>query len=389
MRAGKLVFAQVMAHLPLHELRRCVGRYHGHHKVKRFSCLDQFLCMAFAQLTYRESLRDIETCLRAQSSKLYHMGFRAHIARSTLAKANEVRDWRIHADLAQALIRIARRLYAGDDFGVELEQTVYALDSTLIDLTLSVFPWAPYLYSRAAIKLHTLLDLRGPIPGFIHISDSKLADVHVLDLLIPEPGAVYVMDRGYLDFARLHALHAAGAIFVIRDRANTKFRRRYSHRVDRASGLICDQTIVLCGQYTGQTYPAPLRRIRYRDPETAQTLVLLTNSRTIPANSITELYRRRWQIELFFKWIKQHLRIKAFYGISENAVRTQIWIAVAVYVLVAIVKKRLDLNASLYTILQVLSLTCFEKTPIAQLVPTPVPISDRSIPHNQLELFTD
>lgn len=389
MHAGKLVFAQVMAHLPLHELRRCVARYHGHHKVKRFSCLDQFLCMAFAQLTYRESLRDIETCLRAQSAKLYHMGFRAHIARSTLAKANEVRDWRIHADFAQALIRIARRLYAGDDFGVELEQTVYALDSTLIDLTLSVFPWAPYLYSRAAVKLHTLLDLRGPIPSFIHISDSKLADVHVLDLLIPEPGAVYVMDRGYLDFARLHALNSAGAIFVIRDRANTKFRRRYSHRVDRTSGLICDQTIVLCGQYTGQTYPAPLRRIRYRDSETGQTLVLLTNSQTIPANSVTELYRRRWQIELFFKWIKQHLRIKAFYGVSENAVRTQIWVALAVYVLVAIVKKRLALDASLYTIMQVLSLTCFEKTPIAQLVPTPAPTSDHSIPHNQLELFTN
>jgi hypothetical protein len=384
---GKLVFAQVMAHLPLQELRRCVARYRGHRKVKRFSCLDQFLCMAFAQLTYRESLRDIETCLRAQRAKLYHMGFRAHIARSTLAKANEVRDWRIHADFAQALIRIARRLYAGEEFGVELEQTVYALDSTLIDLTLSVFPWAPYLYSRAAIKMHTLLDLRGPIPSFIHISNSKMADVHVLDLLIPEPGAIYVMDRGYLSFIRLHALHAAGAIFVIRDRANTKFRRRYSHPVDRASGLICDQTIVLDGQYTGETYPEPLRRIRYRDPETAKPLVFLTNSRTLPAITVAELYRRRWQIELFFKWIKQHLRIKAFYGTSENAVRTQIWIAVAVYVLVAIVKKRLNLDASLYTILQVLSLTSFEKTPIDQLLASAIITADQNLYDNQLNLF--
>lgn len=389
MHTGKLVFAQVMAHLPLHELRRCVARYRGHYKVKRFSCLDQFLCMAFAQLTYRESLRDIETCLHAQHAKLYHMGFRAHVARSTLAKANEVRDWRIHADFAQALIRIARRLYAGEEFGVELEQTVYALDSTLIDLTLSVFPWAPYLYSRAAIKLHTLLDLRGPIPSFIHISDSKMADVYVLDLLIPEPGAIYVMDRGYLSFIRLHALHKAGAVFVIRDRANTKFRRRYSHPVDRATGLICDQTILLNGQYTGETYPEPLRRIRYRDPETAKTLVFLTNSRTLPAITVAQLYRRRWQIELFFKWIKQHLRIKAFYGTSENAVRTQIWIAVAVYVLVAIVKKRLALHASLYTILQVLSLTSFEKTPIDQLLAKPTIDAHRNDVDIQLNLFAN
>jgi len=389
MHAGKLVFAQVMAHLPLHEFRRCVARYHGHHKVKRFSCLDQFLCMAFAQLTYRESLRDIETCLRAQRAKLYHMGFRAPIARSTLAKANEVRDWRIHADFAQALIRLARRLYAGEELGVDLDQTVYALDSTLIDLTLSVFPWAPYLYSRAAIKLHTLLDLRGPIPSFIHISDSRLADVYVLDLLIPEPGAVYVMDRGYLSFERLHTPQRAGALFVIRDRANTQFRRRYSRPVDRASGLICDQIIVLCGQYTGEAYPEPLRRIRYRDPDSGQTLVFLTNSRSLPAASVAALYRQRWQIELFFKWIKQHLRIKAFYGTSQNAVRTQIWIAIAVYVLVALIKKRLGLSASLYTILQVLSLTTFEKTPLHQLFADPNRASQLDLPDNELKLLIE
>jgi hypothetical protein len=388
MYTGKLVFAQVTEHLPLHALRRCVARYRGEHKVKRFSCLDQFLCMAFAQLTYRESLRDVETCLRAQASKLYHMGFRSRVSRNTLANANRVRDWRIYADFAQSLIRIARRLYAEDEFGLELAETVYALDSTLISLTLSVFPWAPYLHSKAAIKLHTLLDLRGPIPSFIHITDARYADVHVLDLLLPEPGAIYVMDRGYLNFARLYALHRAGAIFVVRDRANTKFRRRYSHRVERASGLICDQTIVLAGAYSGETYPEPLRRIKLRDPERRKSLVFLTNAHTLPATTVAELYRRRWQIELFFKWIKQHLRIKAFFGTSQNAVCTQIWIAVSVYLLVAIIKKRLDLDASLYTILQVLSVTAFEKTPLHQLLAETVPSPPPTHSPNQLELFT-
>lgn len=387
MHTGKFVFAQIIDHLPLHSFRRCVRRYRGHYKVQSFSCLDQYLCMVFAQLTYRESLRDIEVCLRAQQSKLYHMGIRGRVSRSTLADANETRDWRIYADFAQGLIRVARQLYASDDFGVDLEQTVYALDSTMIDLTLSVFPWAPYQRSKAAIKLHTLLDLRGPIPSFIHISDSKLADVHVLDLLIPEPGAIYVMDRGYINFERLYALHQSGAVFVVRDRANTKFRRRYSHAVDRTSGLLCDQTIVLTGQYTGRTYPETLRRIRLREPQRAKHVVLLTNNRDLPAGTIAELYRCRWQIELFFKWIKQHLRIKAFYGTSENAVRTQIWIAVSVYVLIAIIKKKLKLETSLYTLLQILSLTVFDKTPLPQVL-SQTEYTDHHNQHDkQLKLF--
>jgi len=388
MYAGKLVFAQVMDHLPLHTFRRCVARYRGDRKVKDFTCLDQYLCMAFAQLTYRESLRDIEACLRAQSSKLYHMGIGSQVSRNTLSNANQVRDWRIHADFAQALITIARRLYAEDDFGVELAQTVYALDSTTIDLCLSVFPWAKFQKTKAAVKLHTLLDLRGPIPSFIHITDGKGADVHVLDLLVPEPGAFYVMDRGYIDFGRLFALHRAGAFFVIRARANTRFRRLYSRPSDRAAGLLCDQIIVLDGVYSGTTYPEKLRRIRYRDAETAKTLVFLTNDFALPAAVIAQLYRCRWQVELFFKWIKQHLRIKAFYGTSENAVRTQIWIAVSVYVLIAIVRKRLGLQASLYTILQVLSLTAFEKTPINQLFHDAAHDSHGLTIANQLELFT-
>jgi hypothetical protein len=387
MYAGKLVFAQLTDHLPLHTFRRCVARYRGEHKVKSFSCLDQFLCMTFAQLTYRESLRDIETCLRAQRSKLFHMGIRGSVARSTLAQANHVRDWRIYADFAQALINIARRLYANDEFGVELDETVYALDSTLIDLTLSVFPWAPHQRSRAGIKLHTLLDLRGPIPSFIHITGARTSDVAILDVLIPEPGAVYIMDRGYVDFARLHALHQAGAIFVIRDRANTKFRRRYSHPVDREQGLICDQTIVLCGQYTGETYPRPLRRVKYHDADNDMILVFLTNNFELPATTVAALYKHRWQIELFFKWIKQHLRIKAFYGTSENAVRTQVWIAISVYVLVAIIRKRLALDVSLYTILQVLTLTQFEKTPLSQLLATSALTHDIIDSPNQLTLF--
>jgi Domain of unknown function (DUF4372)/Transposase DDE domain len=389
MYAGKLVFAQVMDHLPLHRLRRCVARYHGEHKVKRFSCLDQFLCMAFAQLTYRESLREVEICLRAQRAKLYHMGFRSVVARNTLANANRVRDWRIYADFAQALIQIARRLYADDALGLELEQTVYALDSTLIDLTLSVFPWAPYQGSRAVVQLHTLLDLRGPIPSFIHITAGQSGEAAVLDLLLPEPGAIYIMDRGYIDFARLYALHKARAIFVIRDRASTRFRRRYSHPVDRSTGLICDQTILFTGANSAPGYPEPLRRVKVRDPERAQTLVLLTNNTELPAATIAELYRCRWQIELFFRWIKQHLRIKAFYGVSENAVRTQIWIAVSVYVLVAILKKRLALDASLYTILQILSLTPFEKTPLDQILASAARAETDLHAPNQLDLFAE
>jgi hypothetical protein len=388
MHAGKLVFAQVMDHLPLKRFHNCVARYRGEHKVKRFSCLDQFLCMAFAQLTYRESLREVEVCLRAQRAKLYHMGFRSVVARNTLANANRMRDWRIYADFTQVLIQHARRLYAGDAFGVELDQTVYALDSTLIDLTLSVFPWAPYQQSKAALQLHTLLDLRGPIPSFIHITAGAIGEASVLDLLVPEPGAIYIMDRGYIDFARLYALHKARAIFVVRDRATTRFHRRYSHPVDRSTGLICDQTIVFTGANSRRAYPEPARRIKVRIPERAETLVLLTNHVDLPATTIAELYRCRWQIELFFKWIKQHLRIKTFYGVSENAVRTQIWIAVAVYVLVAILKKRLAIDVSLYTILQILSLTPFEKLPLDQLLANSANAQTTSSPTNQLELFT-
>jgi hypothetical protein len=326
MYSGKLVFAQLMDHLPAQTLRRCVRRYRGHHKVKRFSCLDQYRCMAFAQLTYRESLRDIEACLRAQQSKLYHMGIRAAVARSTLADANQMRDWRIYADFAQSLIHVARRLYAKDNFGAELEHTVYALDSTTIDLCLSLFPWARFQRTKGAVKLHTLLDLRGPIPTFIHISDGKQSDVSVLDLLLPEAGAIYIMDRGYLHFERLHILHQAGAFFVTRAKSDTQFRRLYSHPIEKSTGILCDQTIVLTGVYTGSTYPEKLRRIKYRDPVTGKILVFLSNNFVLPALIIAKLYRCRWQVELFFKWIKQHLRIKAFYGTSENAVRTQIWI---------------------------------------------------------------
>ncbi len=387
MNQGKLVFAQITQHLPLTTLRRCVARYGGEHKVKSFSCLDQYLCMAFAQLTFRESLRDIEACLRAQIAKLYHLGIRGRVSRSTLADANEVRDWRIYAEFAQRLIGIARRLYIDEPFGVELKETVYALDSTTIDLCLSVFAWAPFRSTKAAIKLHTLLDLRGNIPSFIHISDGKWHDVNVLDYLLPEPGAFYVMDRGYLDFARLYRFHQAGSFFVTRAKSNLKAQRRYSHPVDRSAGLICDQTVTLSVFYSRQGFDAPLRRIRFKDPETSKTLVFLTNNFALPALTITQLYRQRWQIELFFKWIKQHLRIKAFFGISENAVKTKIWIAVSVYVLVAIVKKRLHLRASLYEILQILSLTMFEQMPLDQLLSKN--IHDQSAPDsmNQLNLF--
>ena len=387
MNSGSLVFAQVTRYLPLTTFRRCVARYGGTHKVKTFSCLDQYLCMAFAQLTYRESLRDIEACLRAQQSKLYHMGINSWVSRSTLADANESRDWRIYADFAQSLIAIARRLYAEEPFGVDLKETVYALDASTIDLCLSVFPWAPFRSTKAAIKLHTLLDLRGNIPSFIHISDGKLHDVNVLDLLLPEPGAFYIMDRGYIDFDRLYQLHQAKSFFVTRAKSNLKAQRRYSHPVDRSTGLICDQTIVLTGFYSKQDFDTTLRRVRFKDPTTGKRLVFLTNNFTLPALTIADLYRCRWQVELFFKWIKQHLRIKVFFGTSENAVKTQIWIAVSVYVLVAIVKKRLNLSASLYEILQILSLTMFERIPLDQLLGKIVSEHIDSMSSNQLVLF--
>ena len=387
MHQGHYVFAQLMQHLPLTTFRRCVARYDGERRVKRFSCLDQYLCLAFAQLTWRESLRDIEACLRAQSSKLYHLGFRSTIARNTLANANAVRDWRIYADFAQHLIGIARRLYADEPLAIELNDTVYALDSTTIDLCLSVFPWAPFRSTKPAVKMHTLLDLRGNIPSFIFISNGKMHDVNILDDLLPEAGAFYIMDRGYLDFERLARLDDAGSFFVTRGKSNLKAKRRYSHPVDRSSGLVCDQTVILTGFYSRQGFDRPLRRIKFNDPETDKRLVFLTNNFAQPALTITKLYKCRWQIELFFKWIKQHLRIKVFFGTSENAVKSQIWIAVSVYVLVAIVRKRLALSASLYEILQILSLTLFEKTPVNQLFDDgphqKAPIQN----DNQLKLF--
>jgi len=376
-----------MDYLPLHTFRRCVQRYQGNHKVRHFSCLDQYLSMAFAQLTYRESLRDIEACLRAQRNKLYHMGIRSNISRNTLANANKVRDWRIYAEFAHSLINTARTLYVNDDFGVELDQTVYALDSTTIDLCLSVFPWAKFRGAKAAIKLHTLLDLRGSIPSFIHISDGKLHDVNVLDHLIPEPGAFYVMDRGYLDFKRLHQLHQYAAFFVIRAKSNLQCRRLYSHPVQKRTGLRCDQTVVLTGFYPSQHYPGKLRRIKYHDTVTDKTLIFLTNNFLLPPLTIAKLYRCRWQVELFFKWIKQHLRIKSFFGTTENAVKTQIWIAVSVYVLVAIVKKRLGLDLSLYTILQILSVTIFERMPLIQTLNESHCKTEKPDFSNQLNLF--
>jgi hypothetical protein len=384
---GRTIFAQVMDFLPLSEFRACVARYQGDYKVRGFSCLDQFLCLAFAQLTYRESLRDIETCLRAMQPKLYHMGIRGRVARSTLADANETRDWRIVADFAQVLIGVAKPLYAGDPFGVDLQATVYAFDSTTIDLCLALFPWARFRQHKGAIKLHTLLDLRGNIPEVVYISDGKLADIKALDWLGLVAGAYYVLDRGYLDFGRLFEFQQAGAFFVTRAKANLQYARRYSHPVDKTTGLRCDQTIVLTGPKTATRYPLPLRRIRYTDPETGKRLVFLTNDFTLPPLTIAHLYQTRWQVELFFKWIKQHLRIKAFYGTSANAVKTQVWVAVSVYVLVAILKKRLGLPQSLYTLLQVLSVTLFENVPIHQalaLLPDTIPEGELC---NQLSLF--
>jgi len=366
MNSGQTIFSQLMEFLPTYEFRQCVKCYNGNYKVKSFSCWDQFLSMAFAQLTYRESLRDIQACLRVAQNKLYHMGFRGKISRNTLANANQVRDWRIYADFAQVLINIARPLYAKDNFGLELEQTVYALDSTIIDLCLSLFPWATFRKRKGAIKLHTLLDLHGSIPTMIFITHGKIHDVKILDNLLIEPGAIYVMDRGYMDFARLHKIQRSSAFFVTRAKKNFDFKRLYSHDVSKDTGIQCDQTIVLMGFYSKKDYPEKLRRIRLLDPETEKRLIFLTNNFKLPAKTITDLYRSRWQVELFFKWIKQHLRIKAFYGTSENAVKTQIWIAISVYVLVAIVKKQMKLDLSLYTILQILSVSLFEKVPLYQ-----------------------
>jgi hypothetical protein len=386
---GQYVFSQLMDHMPLTTFRRCVARYDGERKVKHFSCLDQFRCLAFAQLTWRESLRDIEACLNAQASKLYRLGFRAsRIARNTMSNANAARDWRIYADFAQHLIGMARELYAGDTLpDLEGLDTVYALDSSTIDLCLSVFSWAPFRSTKAAIKLHTLLDLRGSIPSFIFISDGKMHDVNILDHLVLEPGAFYIMDRGYVDYERLAKLDDAGSFFVTRAKANMKARRRYSHPVDRTTGLICDQTVVLTGFYARQDFPRPLRRVKFNDPETGKRLVFLSNNFTLPAMTIAKLYKYRWKVELFFKWIKQHLRIKAFFGETENAVKTQIWSAVCVYVLVAIVKKRLAIKASLYEMLQILSLTLFEKTQLLHLF-VDIPCENPGAPaDNQLTLF--
>jgi hypothetical protein len=366
MHAGRIVFAQLIDHLPPYEFHKCVERYHGNSKLRGFSCLDQFLCLAFAQLTFRESLRDIEACLRSVPSKLYHMGFRGKVSRSTLADANEAHDWRIFADFAQVLIHIARPIYANESLGFDRDNTVYALDSTTIDLCLSVFPWARFRAKKAAIKMHTLLDLRGPIPTFIEVSEGKRHDVNILDAIVPEPGSFYVMDRAYVDFKRLHVFHEGGAFFVTRTKKGIQFQRRCSHDIDVSTGLRSDHTVVLAASASRKHYPDPLRRIRFHDSEQNRFLRFLTNNFDLPAITVCLLYKSRWQVELFFKWIKQHLRIKAFYGYSENAVKTQIWIAVSVYVLVAIIKKRLALQGSLHEILQVLSVTLFEQVPILQ-----------------------
>ena len=387
MHSGKLVFAQLMAHLPLHTFRQCVAKYPSHYPTLTFSHLDQFLCLAFAQLTYRESLRDIETCLRAHQAKLYHLGIRGYIAKSTLADANESRNWRIYQDFALSQIKLARKLYSQDSFAVELEQTVYALDTTTIDLCLSVFPWARFRQAKAAVKMHTLLDLRGNIPTFIHISDGKMHEVNVLDILIPEAGSFYIMDRGFTDFARWFTLHQAQAFFVTRGKSNLLFHRVYSRGVDKTTGLRCDQTISLTAPKACKDYPQHLRRIKFYDAEHDRHLVFLTNNFDLPALTITQLYRCRWQVELFFKWIKQHLRIKKFYGTTENAVKTQIWIAVTVYVLVTIMKKRPNTEASLYIILQILILILLEKTLLDQLLKNMEPQIDTPQDNNQMNLF--
>lgn len=387
MNAGSTIFTQLMAHASRFALDRCIQRYRGNHRVRRFSCRDQFLVMAFAQLTFRESLRDIEVSLGAVPERLYHLGIRRPVSRSTLAEANEKRNWRIYADFAHLLIAEARRLYSGEPEVLDLDQTVYALDATTIDLCLALFPWARFRRRKGAIKLHTLLDLNGSIPTVVTITPGNVHEVKILDHLLPEPGAIYVMDRGYTDFRRLHRLHQAGAFFVIRGRRDLDFQRRYSRPVDRSTGLLCDQTIVLQGPLSSKKYPDPLRRVRLRDLTTGRPITLLTNDFHLSARTIGELYRSRWQVEIFFKWIKQHLRIKAFYGTSENAVKTQIWIAVSIYVLVAIVKKRLKLDYDLYTLLQILSLSLFEKTQLERALSKPNSGSEEQLNHNQLQLF--
>lgn len=376
-----------MDHLPIQDFRRCVDRYGGNLRTRTFSCWDQFLCMAFAQLTYRESLRDIVACLRSLQGRLYHMGIRGTVSRSTLAEANEHRDWRIYADFAQVLIREARTLYAGDTLSVDLDSTVYALDSSIIDLCMSLFPWAKYKSTQHGLKMHTLLDLRGNIPVFIRITPAQVHDVNILDQLMPEAGAFYVMDRGYLDYRRLYRWTLAGAFFVTRARRKFRLKRIYSHPVDKTTGVQCDQTVALVSFYPAQSYPTHLRRIRYFDDQRHKRLVFLTNNFDLKVKTIADLYRCRWQVELFFKWIKQHLRIKAFYGTSENAVKTQIWIAVCTYLLVAIVRKRLSPEANLYTFLQVLSVTILEKTPIMQAFSDAGCRNEGGGDHKQLLLF--
>jgi transposase len=387
MNAGRTVFSQLIEFLPHQEFQKCVGRYAGDRYLKNLSCWDQYLAMAFAQLTYRESLRDIEACLGSVSGKLYHMGFRGKVARSTLADANELRDWRIYADFAQVLIGIARPLYAHDPIGVDLDQSLYALDSTTIDLCLLLFPWAKFRTHKAAVKMHTLLDLHGNIPTFIRITDGKVHDVNILDEIMPEAGAFYVMDRGYIDFERLFVLTLSSAFFVVRTKSNVLLERRYSHAVDKSTGVRSDQTVILSSFQSASAYSDPLRRVSYYDAVTGKRLKFLTNNFALPALTIAQIYKSRWQVELFFKWIKQHLRIKKFYGTSENAVKTQIWIAVSVYVLVAIVRKRLGLEASLYQILQILSLTIFEKTPVLRALHAFDSCNDLPDPGNQLILF--
>ena len=384
---GKTLFAQLMEFVPWDTFRRIVARYGGDNRVRTLACAEQYRAMAFAQLTYRESLRDIETCLSVQPGKLYGMGFREPVRRATLADANEGRDWRIYADLAHRLIGQAKVLYADEELGIDLNNTVYALDSTTIDLCLAMFPWARFRVAKGAVKMHTLLDLRGNIPSFVHISDGKMHDGHALDLLPAEAGAIYVMDRGYVDFARLFGLHQAGAFFVTRAKSNLDARRRSSAAVDRTTGLICDQTVALTGYQTSRNYPDRVRRIRFRDPSSCKTLIFLTNNFELPAAIVCALYKSRWQVELFFKWIKQHLRIRRFFGTSENAVKTQIWIAVSVYVLIAIVKKLLSLSASLYTLLQIFSVSLFERIPIESALALKNPALETAVPGSQLNLF--
>src|SRR5450631_1877189 len=387
MNVGRTIFSQLIECLPNKEFQKCVARYHGDSHLRGFSCWDQLLALSFAQLTYRESLRDIEACLRSMSGKLYHMGLRGRVARSTLADANETHDWRIYADFAQVLIGIARPLYAGDPIGVDLNQSVYALDSTTIDLCLSLFPWAKFRKQKAAVKMHTLLDLHGNIPTFISITDGTVHDVNILDEIFPEAGAFYVMDRAYVDFERLYIFTLSAAFFVVRTKSNIVLQRRYSHPVDKGTGVRSDHTVILTAIDSVKAYPDPLRRVSYLDVETRKRFKFLTNNFTLPALTIAQIYKSRWQVELFFRWIKQHLRLKSFYGTSENAVKTQIWIAVSVYLLVAIVRKRLRLDASLYQILQILSVTLFEKTPILQALQLSDSQDDLDDNSKQLNLF--